>query len=73
MAYVGYVYITENIINGKKYIGKRQKSKFDASYRGSGIELKKDIAKYGKDKFQTFILEWCETVERLLEQEKKMD
>ena len=71
MKYAGYVYITENIVNGKKYIGKRQKSKFDASYKGSGRRLKEDIKKFGKSNFETFILEWCETPEKLLEQERK--
>ncbi len=37
----GYIYETINLINGKKYIGKHKSSKFDNTYFGSGIALKR--------------------------------
>ena len=68
---IGYVYLTANDLNDIKYIGKRQKPKFDKSYKGSGTVLKQAFKKYGKDKFYTTVLEWCETKEELCEAEKK--
>lgn len=67
---IGYIYLTTNIINGKKYIGKRQKSKFDNNYIGSGIYLSKAIKKYGKENFTCEILEECNSVEELSLQEQ---
>lgn len=42
----GYIYIMINKLNGKIYIGKREKSKFDPSYWGSGVRLKNAVKKY---------------------------
>ena len=53
----GYIYETTNLINGKKYIGKHKSNKFDTWYLGSGIVLKKAIKKYGRENFQTIIIE----------------
>lgn len=67
---IGYIYLTTNLINNKKYIGKRQKPKFDKNYLGSGIYLNKSIQKYGKENFKCEILEKCFTVEELNEKEQ---
>lgn len=67
---IGYIYLTTNLINNKKYIGKRQKPKFDKNYLGSGIYLSKSIQKYGKENFKCEILEECFTVEELNEKEQ---
>lgn len=48
------VYITTNLINGKKYIGKDEKNNPD--YLGSGIQLSAAIEKYGRDSFIKEIL-----------------
>ena len=66
----GYVYLTTNKINNKKYIGKHKSESFDESYKGSGIYLNHAINKYGKDNFVTEILEWCETREELNQREQ---
>ena len=50
-----YIYLTTNIINGMKYIGKHY-GELDDDYLGSGKLLKADIAKYGKEHFQKSIL-----------------
>lgn len=68
----GFIYITTNRINGKRYIGQR---KYDRTgkwkdYLGSGIYLKNAINKYGKENFTKEIIEECETKDKLNEQEK---
>lgn len=70
--YYGFVYITTNNINGKKYIGQK---KYDQqglwkTYLGSGIALKAAIEKYGKENFTKSIIEQCETKTILNEREK---
>ena len=50
-----YIYLTTNNVNGMKYIGKHY-GELNDSYLGSGKELKKEIAKYGKDCFTKSIL-----------------
>jgi group I intron endonuclease len=57
------IYITENLINGKKYIGKDSKN--DPKYIGSGQLLLKDIKKYGKENFKKSIIEYCKDDEEL--------
>lgn len=47
----GFVYITTNLVNGKKYIGQRMFNKGWERYLGSGILLKYSIKKYGKNNF----------------------
>lgn len=42
-----YIYMTTNLINEKKYIGKH-KGELDGSYLGSGTALLRAIDKYGK-------------------------
>lgn len=61
------VYITKNLINGKKYIGKDSHN--NPEYLGSGALLLEDIKKYGKENFQKEILEIC-TKENLGEREE---
>ena len=68
---IGYIYLTTNLINNHKYIGKRQKSKFDESYKGSGKRLQAAIKKYGWENFSCEILCWCETLEELNRSEKE--
>lgn len=49
----GFIYITTNLINGKKYIGKRKCTfnEYDDSYLGSGKLLLQAVEKYGKSNF----------------------
>lgn len=68
----GFVYITTNHINGKRYIGKKVYDKAGRwkQYLGSGIHLKRAIDKYGKQNFTKEIIENCSTRKSLNEREK---
>ena len=58
-----YVYEITNLVNGKKYIGKRScKGHIENDrYMGSGYALKKAFDKYGKENFSKTILAICDT------------
>lgn len=63
----GFIYMTHNMVNGKKYIGQKKISVRSnwRSYLGSGKELNNAIKKYGKDNFYKDILESCMNQEEL--------
>lgn len=56
--FYGYIYLTENLINGSIYIGQHfTKNKLSKdNYYGSGIYLKRAINKYGRKNFKKTIL-----------------
>ena len=68
-----YLYIITNLMNGKKYIGKRScwEQIEDDKYMGSGYLLAKAKEKYGIENFEKKILLVCETEEEAYEEEKK--
>ena len=68
---IGYIYITTNLINNKKYIGLKTSSVFVPNYFGSGKIIKKALNKYGKNNFSVEILEKCETIQEMQEAERK--
>lgn len=61
--FYGFIYITTNLINGKKYIG--QKKGYSESYLGSGKILKSAIKKYGRENFKRQIIDYASTKEEL--------
>jgi hypothetical protein len=67
-----YIYVTVNMINKKKYIGKHSTNNLEDSYIGSGKTLRKAIAKYGKQNFKKIILFCLNSVEEALDMEKKI-
>ena len=52
----GFIYITTNMINGKRYIGQKKFCKYWNNYLGSGRYLQKAIKKYGKENFSRIIV-----------------
>jgi len=72
--YIGFIYLTTNLINKKIYIGQRKYTKNtrrDENYLGSGILLIRSIKKHGRQNFQRIILKQCINIEELNEYEKK--
>lgn len=65
-----YIYITTNLINEKKYIGKHF-GELNDSYIGSGKKLKEDIFIYGKENFKKEILYISNSDEENCEKEKQ--
>lgn len=61
----GYIYLTTNLVNGRKYIGQHKSNTFDSKYLGSGKILKQAILKEGVQNFTLDILEVCESKEQL--------
>lgn len=67
--YYGFVYITTNLINGKKYIGQKKYDSKYKNYLGSGVYLKNAVKTYGKDNFERDIIERCKSPDELNERE----
>ena len=61
--FYGFIYLTTNLVNGKKYIG--QKKGYSDTYLGSGKLLKLAIKKYGRENFQREILDYAYSKEEL--------
>lgn len=66
----GYIYLTTNLINNKKYIGQHKSPVFDDKYKGSGKHLSRAIAKYGWDNFICEIIEPCDSIKELNDREE---
>ena len=64
------IYITTNLVNGKKYIGSHLTSNINDTYLGSGVLLKKAIKKYGKSNFQREIIAQLDNIENMKELEE---
>lgn len=61
----GFIYITTNMINGKKYLGQKNFHRNWKTYLGSGQALKQAIQKYGKENFTRNIVYICYSPEEL--------
>ena len=61
----GYIYITTNTINNKRYIGQHKSKDWDYKYFGSGLNLTRAITKHGIEKFTCFPLAWAWNKEEL--------
>lgn len=61
-----YLYKICNNITGEFYYGVHSTENLNDGYFGSGIELKRNIKKYGRDNFSMHILEYKETRDEVL-------
>ena len=62
----GYIYITTNLVDGKRYLGMcRYGKRKDSTYLGSGKLLKEAIATYGTENFTKEIIEICDSRKEL--------
>jgi group I intron endonuclease len=61
------IYKTTNKINGKIYVGKDSRNR--PTYLGSGIILRRAIAKHGKENFIKEIIDRCQTLDELANKE----
>jgi group I intron endonuclease len=61
----GFIYITTNMVNGRKYLGQKGFDKDWKNYLGSGTAFKKAIEKYGKENFSRNIVLFCFSEEEL--------
>ena len=61
------IYKTTNLVNGKIYVGKDAYNR--STYLGSGLVLRRAIAKYGKENFKKEILERCQSLNELSQRE----
>jgi len=69
-----YVYLITNLINNKKYIGKRTCSCNieDDDYYGSGLNITRAINKYGKENFKKDIVKTFNTADEAFAYEEKI-
>lgn len=63
----GFIYLTTNLVNNRKYIGKCEYSRKNGwkDYLGSGVALKNAVQLYGRENFKRDILTECESQEEL--------
>lgn len=64
----GFIYVTTNLINGKRYVGQKKIVKNDShwkTYLGSGQALKDAVLKYGKENFDRKIIDIAFSFEEL--------
>lgn len=67
--YYGFIYITTNLVNNKKYIG-MHKGSIEDNYLGSGKILTRAIEKCGRENFKREILSYANSKEELEKLEK---
>lgn len=60
----GYIYIIEDLDNGKLYVG-RHTGKFEKKYWGSGIHIKRAIKEKGLEHFARVLFCYCDDEEEL--------
>ena len=66
-----YVYVTTNIINGKKYVGDHSTNNIDDGYLGSGNLFCQKVIQYGKENFVKQILEYFPSKELAFDAQEK--
>lgn len=67
----GFIYITTNMVNGKRYIGQKKLDKNWKNYLGSGYHLMNAIKYYGKENFSREIVDIASSEAELNIKEEK--
>lgn len=65
----GFIYITTNLVNGKRYLGLKCFNEKWKDYLGSGIILKQAVDKYGPENFSRNIIDIAYSKEELKQKE----
>ena len=65
----GYIYVTINKLNGMRYVG--QHTKWNKLYIGSGSYLKRAILKYGRENFESYIIDASATNQKELNEKEE--
>lgn len=65
----GFIYITTNLINGKRYLGLKCFNEKWKDYLGSGIILKQAVDKYGPENFHRSIIDIAYSMDELRQKE----
>jgi group I intron endonuclease len=67
----GYIYLTTNLLSGKRYIGRKKSSEFlGNAYLGSGNHLRRAVNKFGKENFSVSMIEAVYSEEDLYSREE---
>lgn len=67
-----YIYKITRKSDGFYYIGMHSTNDLSDNYFGSGLRIKRSVAKYGADAHTKEIIEYCETRKLLCEREKEL-
>lgn len=68
----GFIYITTNLINGKRYIGQKKIDGKHRTYLGSGAYFVKAVKKYGRENFKRVIVDFADSPEELNQKEQNL-
>jgi hypothetical protein len=66
-----YVYVTTNLINGKKYVGDHSTDNLNDGYLGSGNLFAKKVNEYGRENFEKEIIEFFDTKSEAFDAQEK--
>jgi hypothetical protein len=64
------IYISYDEVNGMKYVGQHTTENLNDGYLGSGLVIQRILKKYGKERFDCGILEYCKNRNELNRKEK---
>ena len=68
-----YVYVIENLVNHKKYVGSHGTDNLNDGYLGSGIAITRAIEQYGSQNFSKVILEHTTKESQFITEQKWLD